>query len=532
MRHQDSFDRRGRDQARDRRLTRREMLALSGMAVSGLLLSSCGGGSLVNAPTGGGSGRGRLSVNPRASTLTSDRGVDTALQGMLEAPDGAQATFWGAQDSEGVPLRITQTLYWNSTPLNGVRTIFDGQGLPVRVEHEENGAFVLLFWEADRVILKFYQPDGTYIGGSVVTGPAPQYSVTQLPDSQIVGFFSGRMSGLTDAIVSFTVGGTVSTAQSRTEKRRRQEAVARASDLTAAEFEQAKRIVQALATRATQTQSGFAGELLKAISDPLLTTGRSELGSRILSTALRGTGVAPVFLQDGLPILRGLAVPALLRGFVERLNQELQSAPAPPPTLGAIYSSPPPIGYRASHTLTSTRPVGDSTNVRGLVASREFNIVTVVGYVDAAGKLYMSGTSAAGDLIELTGTVQGDRVADGQWRVKSGPTPSRDAGGSWDANRQPLGQCQEQQNSGGQGIFTNTYDLGRCGDFTFTYEAFTIPDQFQIFQDDVLIFDTGGKVSGGAAVTVTAVGTTTLIRVVVTADESGTAWRYSVGCPS
>jgi len=507
------------------------MLALSGLAVSGMLGGGCGSSSLVRVPTGGVSGRGRLAVNPQANTLTNDRGVQVAFLGFLQAPNSALAAFWGTQDSEGVPLRITQTLYWDASPLAGVRILYDGQGLPTRIEHEENGAFVLLFWETDKATLKFYQPDGTYIGGAVVTGSPPQYHVSQLPDSQIVGYFSGRMNGLTDAIVTFTIGGTASSAQSRSEKQMGRDAPSRVANLTPAEFTQAKKIVAALATRASETQSGFAGELLKAIAEPLLATGHSELGSRIISTALNGTGVSPIFLREGLPVLYGLAVPALLRSFVEKMRKELENATTPPDTLGVAYSSPAPVAYRAGNTLKTTRPTTDPTGVRGIVASREYNTVSVVGYIDSSGRLYMSGTSASGDLIELTGTVQNGAVTDGRWRVKSAPAPSRDADGDWNAQQTPLGQCTQQQNSGGQGIFSNTYDLGKCGDFIFRYQAFTIPDQFQIFQDDNLIFDTGGKVSGGATVTVTAVGQTTLIRVVVTADLSGTAWNYTVGCP-
>jgi len=508
------------------------MLALSGLAVPGILLAGCGGGSLVRLSVGGSGKTGRLVVNPKANTLTDDRGVQVAFLGFLTASNGALAAFWGTQDSEGVPLRITQTLYWDAAPLDGVRVLFDGQGLPVRVEHEENGAFVLIFWETNRATLKFYQPDGTYIGGAVVTGTAPQYDVAQLPDSQVVGYFSGRMNGLTDAIVTFTIGGTATAAaRNRSGKAASRPAVSRDANLTPEEFAQAKKVVDALATRASETQSGFAGALLKAIAEPLLATGRSELGSRIISTALDGTGVSPLFLRDGLPILYGLATPSVLRSLAEKMSQELKDATTAPDTLGVAYSSPAPVDYRAGNTYKTTRPASDPTGVRGIVASREYNTVSVIGYIDTSGRVYLSGTSANGDLIELTGTVQDDAVADGVWTVKTSPAASRDSSGSWNAQKTPLGQCTEQQNSGGQGIFSNTYDLGKCGDFPFRYQAFTIPDQFQIFQDDNLIFDTGGKVSGGATVTVTAVGQTTLIRVVVTADLSGTAWNYTVGCP-
>jgi hypothetical protein len=129
--------------------------------------------------------------------------------------------------------------------------------------------------------------------------------------------------------------------------------------------------------------------------------------------------------------------------------------------------------------------------------------------------------------------VVNDQVQSGHWQLTGAARASSRQGGSgtWDAGKQPIGQCQQQQNSGGQGIFSNTYDLGKCGPFPFTYQAYTIPDRLQIFQDENLIFDTGGPVSGGATVTVDASGTTSLVRVVVIASLEGTAWDYTVGCP-
>jgi hypothetical protein len=167
-----------------------------------------------------------------------------------------------------------------------------------------------------------------------------------------------------------------------------------------------------------------------------------------------------------------------------------------------------------------------------------------VGYAEASGLLVLSGTLPDGSVIELRGTLSENQVSNGTWALQAprtqpvapgaaaqGPAALSTRGGGWTSQRRPLGTCSTQQRSGGQGIFSNTYDLGRCGDFTFSYETYVIPDQLQIFQDDLTLFDTGGKVAENNTVKVTAVGESTLIRVVVTADLSGTQWTYTVGCP-
>lgn len=88
-----------------------------------------------------------------------------------------------------------------------------------------------------------------------------------------------------------------------------------------------------------------------------------------------------------------------------------------------------------------------------------------------------------------------------------------------------------RQNSGNQGIFTSTYDLGKnCGTFDFTYDAFTIPDQFQILFENQILLDTG-SISNGTTIPITYTGSTSMVSVVVIANLTGTAWTYTIGCP-
>jgi hypothetical protein len=117
------------------------------------------------------------------------------------------------------------------------------------------------------------------------------------------------------------------------------------------------------------------------------------------------------------------------------------------------------------------------------------------------------------------------------------PTPTQAPAGATPTPTPPTGPtqgCNQQTNSGGAGVTNTVHELGRTsGTFRFQYEAFGIPDQFEIFYQGTRIYTTGGAVSGnnGAGDLVTYGGTSTQITVRVT-GPSGTAWNYTVFCPS
>jgi hypothetical protein len=93
--------------------------------------------------------------------------------------------------------------------------------------------------------------------------------------------------------------------------------------------------------------------------------------------------------------------------------------------------------------------------------------------------------------------------------------------------------CNTATNSGGQGVTTTSYQLGRSsGTFSFSYNAFSQPDQFDILYEGRTIFSTGGPVSGSNTVAVSYSGSSTQITVRVTGPSAGTEWEYTVSCPS
>ena len=119
---------------------------------------------------------------------------------------------------------------------------------------------------------------------------------------------------------------------------------------------------------------------------------------------------------------------------------------------------------------------------------------------------------ATGDVV----TVKSGRTVE-TYTVTCGPPPQ---------------QCNASTQSGGEGVTRTVHELGQpSGTFNFTYEAFSVPDQFDVYYEGQLIFTTGGPVSGGDTVPITYSGTATTVEVVVTGPP-GTLWNYVVACPA
>ena len=106
--------------------------------------------------------------------------------------------------------------------------------------------------------------------------------------------------------------------------------------------------------------------------------------------------------------------------------------------------------------------------------------------------------------------------------------------------------------SGGRGYFEYTIQLGfGTGNVSFTYNAYSVPDQFQVYYNGSLVIDTGfrgdasynsqlnalgypnvsGPGSGSSSFTKPSALPETCL-VVITAPLVGTAWEFLVGCPS
>jgi hypothetical protein len=92
--------------------------------------------------------------------------------------------------------------------------------------------------------------------------------------------------------------------------------------------------------------------------------------------------------------------------------------------------------------------------------------------------------------------------------------------------------CNNATESGGAGVTKRLYEMGQAqGTFRFTYEAYDLPDNFEIFYEGQLLHSTGFVSGGGDFTEHFGPGTSTQIRIVVTGQDPDTAWTYTVYCP-
>lgn len=100
----------------------------------------------------------------------------------------------------------------------------------------------------------------------------------------------------------------------------------------------------------------------------------------------------------------------------------------------------------------------------------------------------------------------------------------------------PLAQCSSVQNAGGDTADTRTVPLGRpSGSFSLSYQMFTIKDQIRVLYDGRTLFDSG-CVGGSKTQLIPYSGLASFVTIQVTpncsGNTSGTAWNYTVACPS
>ena len=103
-------------------------------------------------------------------------------------------------------------------------------------------------------------------------------------------------------------------------------------------------------------------------------------------------------------------------------------------------------------------------------------------------------------------------------------------------NPPPVAQCSAVQNAGGDVADTRNVPLGRrSGSFSLSYEMYSIKDQIRVIYDGKTIFDSG-CVSGGKMQLIPYSGLASFVTVQVAPNcsggTSGTAWNYTLACPS
>jgi hypothetical protein len=149
------------------------------------------------------------------------------------------------------------------------------------------------------------------------------------------------------------------------------------------------------------------------------------------------------------------------------------------------------------------------------------------------GQLTVTGSSSTGsNTIQITGNLNGNNLTGTTTITRSG---SAGAALPTNGSTRPVSACNTVTESGGQGSFSRSYSIGTGANFTFSYDAYTIPDAFIVYIFNSVAnqwetsFATPGLVSGSATRTLQTRGST-FAAVTVTAPNSGTAWEFTLGC--
>jgi hypothetical protein len=168
-------------------------------------------------------------------------------------------------------------------------------------------------------------------------------------------------------------------------------------------------------------------------------------------------------------------------------------------------------------------PPAGSAPLDGFGVDQNNTLYPLTGTVSSTGQLSATGSGSGGRTLSLNGTVRGSNF--------SGSFGGSPGSGSLFGTVSPLANCQSITESGGQGTFTQGYNMGASsGTVSFTYDAFTIPDAFQVMTGGSTVFTTGGLVSGSSSASFQLKGSP-IVFVAVTAPLSGTAWEFTLGCP-
>jgi hypothetical protein len=232
-------------------------------------------------------------------------------------------------------------------------------------------------------------------------------------------------------------------------------------------------------------------------------------GSIILQDPLRnsygaGASIDVVGKVPPTPTSTGTPTPTLVPAGT------LVPSPTQTPTASPVPTGTPTASPTATATLTSTPTV------------------TATATSSATPTLTATATSTATPSPTATDTPTATATA------TNTPTPTPTATETATSTPTPTATprpCNTTTGSGRNNVSTLVHEVGRSsGRFTFDYEAFGIPDQFEVFYEGNLLHNTGST-SGNGTVNLAFAGTSTEVSVKVTGNtDPNTQWNYTVHC--
>lgn len=538
-------------------LRRRQLLLAMGGAAAAAGLSACGGG-------GGGGDDGTPAAEASLLMQTYASTADSS-QAVFSNGAGGTISNW-TSTTDGA---LTQSLYDHGG--RRIRTFYGPGGQLLRVVDEDTGAFMTsTVVSAERTDYNYYDAQGQWQGGFAVLddgdgtwSTAQILSSSGLQGSQITGTLSGAVvasfsmlpgsnSGLgpvtalttTTNVFAFALRASRPTLAflNRLTDRMFPRAYAQTAPAsTGSDFFKAAWLAGAGALVYTSTIPlapligaaliGYGVYKLKQGVDGIIDSNVDLLDK--VSDRLLGNSVEE-FVEDKNPLT---ALRDKVKDYLDRGTSALDDLP----TLSSLRSEVKAKVENVASTIkqasttawqeiTSEAPEGES-DLEGLLVDNSGQTYPVTGSFDPADDSITFDTGpVAGTQISGSGKAPDGSLGSGTYTIARNGVPQS---GTFTAQQQALGACRTQQSSGGQGAFTNSYDLGKdSGTFSLTYQMYSIPDKLEVIDTKgKVLFSTNGLVSGSQVVNVPFSGGR-IVFVVVSAPTSGTAWDYEIGCPA
>ena len=471
----------------------------------------------------------------------------------LSNGDKIRASSW---TTTGLPgYQFTQSSYADDRRGTDVRVTYSADDLPTRIYDRKTRETIVIVNRDTRVDFLVYGPTGQYTSGVALVYQGANLSLARILSAPGI---TGQLSALSDRL-SFSVvakadaglGPLVPAPPEFTKYFNAASGQASASSATSL-FAQRHRTSR---TAAGGTQAMISTDALRR---GLTNAGLLLIGTGVLLPALAiPAGALPLGLFcSGLGAIAISYVPNFHLGALDQFDDAMgrfmeegasvnesptetaQTALSTITTKGSLILrsvlnlktqvgdafSDALAGFMAAsepQPLTGAPPAG-SSSLEGYAIDQSNVMYPLSGSVNTGGQLSATG-SAAGRTVTVSGTISGTSF--------SGTYAGTLGSGTISGSISPLGSCQSQQASGGQGTFARTYNMGQAsGSVTFAYDAYTIPDAFQVSSGGTIVFTTGGLVSGTGQKSFALTGSP-LVFVAVSAPQSGTAWQFSLTCP-
>lgn len=513
----------------------------------GAMLTACGGGG------GGGGDPEPPPVVAKSLTVVADDSVSSNDPNVVVHGKDASIQYWADPISQ-----IVQQSYFESSDASiKVRVNYDANGAPTRIEDEVTGNFVQIVSNGtDRVDYLEYDAQGNYLSGNAVFISGEKIYRARITGRPAIS--DGQISGILHDSGDSTNGSYSLIAQNS--------GAAGLADITEADA----------ATYAALEKLLMSSENIQGRSlVPVLSTLRDVLPTAglILVVGAASTVLAPAYGAAGVcMIASGLFAGKLDQWVDNKFNAgggEAQEAvdtsletlvDSAKTNVGNFWSR---VKSRLSDSTTYTNSVVEdaksnsdllnslsdydgntssreptslpptdgpdpiSTPVTGQAAFQDGSIYDLNGTVDSDGKIVANGdglnTAAGSSTVSIDANISND-VVSGQFDSSSGIS------GTVDGKASPLGVCQTSAGSGGEGAYTYSHYVGAgSGTVSFFYDSYSIPDAFTVSTSSGVKFATPGLVSGSNTVSVAMTGEK-VVFISVTAPNSGTAWKYSLGC--